>query len=396
MITRKLLASVATALALSVTSAYAVIDPNASSILLRKSCDDGAGNTLNNCFTDETAMMNWIDGTRQPSDGDSITVDIGPGTYGRIQWLCQPGEGHVSFRGAGRGRTVFYNDFILGNAMTFQNCEKLTFDSMTMEARFISVVWAGGGDAVWTDVELIASYSTWYETPAGQLSSGGVCTTDPNNDHRFFSSTLHLRKPTLGALIYLNNCGVTWFYGSELIFDAEDSTMAGQAVGIRSSGAGHETHLYGSNIRMFAGTDSAITSLLAFRGNDGAEIHSHGTGIDVVSDKDIPITVIEANPGSHVHTAESAYVLRTGPNGTVTRIDDNGGMVHAPHDWGHVPNTDGNHATVDTNYVSKHGADRAVVQNGTSSTHPHPAIYSDSCPSTARWYDIIDKTCRSH
>jgi len=395
MILRRLI-MLSTILTLSISSAYAAIDPTATSVMLRTSCDDGSGTTLNNCFTDETTMMTWIKSTRQPSAGDSVVVEIGPGTYNRIEWLCGPDEGHVSFRGAGRGRTVFTNSYILGNAMTFENCNDLTFDSMTINAKFISVVWAGSGNATWTDVELTAGYSTWYETPAGQHSTGSVCPSGVNNEHKFFSSSLILKDPTIGALIYLNNCGVTWFYGSELIFDGSNTSWPGTAVGIRSSGDGHETHLYGSNIRLFASASSALSGLHAFRANTGAQIHVHGTGIDLISEKDIPITVMEANDGGHVHTAESAYVLRTGANGSVTRIVNNGGMVHAPHLWGHVPNTDGNPATVDTNYTSVNGADRAFVTNGTSSSHPHPAIYSASCPSNARWYDTIDKTCRSN
>jgi hypothetical protein len=49
--------------------------------------------------------------------------------------------------------------------MTFQNCESLAFEDLTVNSNFISVQWAGGGTATWTNVELIAGYTTWYETP---------------------------------------------------------------------------------------------------------------------------------------------------------------------------------------------------------------------------------------
>lgn len=362
-----------------------VIADNASIVLLRTSCDNGSGDLLNNCFDDQTALMDWIKTTRNPGVGDTLTVEIGPGTYQRIEWLCAAGEGHVSFRGAGRGRTIFTNNLVLGNAMTFQNCEDLTFSSMTVDAKFISVVWAGSGNATWTDMELIAGYTTWYETPAGQLSSGAACTSGVNNEHKFFASSLITKNSTIGSLIYLNNCGITWLVGSELVFDGSTSTFSGPTVGVKSSGEGHEVHLYGSTIRLTANSGSASTGLIAFQAYANAEIHVHGTGIDLVSDKSIPITALEANTGGVIHAAESAYVMETGATGTATRIQNNGGEVHAPHFWSTPPGT---------NYTSANGADRSVVTTGTSDGFPHTVIYSSGCPSSARWYDAVDSTCR--
>ena len=389
--------ALATMLSLTSLNAHAVIDPGASSVMLRTSCTDAGGSLMDDCFDDPTALMGWIKTTRNPSEGDSLVVEIGPGNYERIQWLCGPNEGHVSFRGAGRGRTVFENNVILSNAMTFQNCEDLTFDSMTIKAHFISVVWAGHGNATWTDVELIGGYSTWYETPENQLGSGAVCTSGPNNEHKFFSSSLILKDPYFQSFMYLNHCGITWFYGSELIVDARNATANGTLTGIVSEGAGHEVHLYGSNIRLFLGANSSnVDELVTFEGSDGAQIHIHGTGIDTISERDTPITVLKSNPGGHIHADASAYVIRTGAGGSITRIGNNGGHVHAPYAWTHVPDTDGNPATIDTNYFSVNGADQTVVTMGTSDGHPHNAVYSASCPSSARWYDLVDKVCRDH
>ncbi len=382
---------------LSVNSAHAIIDNAASSIQLRTTCIDAAGNTINDCFDDPTALMTWIKQTRKPSLNDTLVVEIAPGNYQRIQWLCSAGEGHVSFRGAGRGRTVFTDNAILGNAMTFQNCENLTFDSMTVNARFISVVWAGSGTSTWTDVELIAGYSTWYETQEGQFTVGSVCTIDqPKNEHKFFSSTLMTKNSTIGSTIYLNNCGITWFYGSELILDATTASFSGTPVGVKSAGEGHEVHLYGSNIRLNAGSSSAVAGLTAFESKAGASVHIHGTGIDVISDKAIPVTALQAENNGAIHAAESAYVFKTMPGGTVTRINNNGGIVHAPHTWMSVPDTDNNPATIDTNFITMNAADKTVVTSNTSDGFPHPAIYTNSCPSSARWYDIVDKTCRNN
>ncbi len=386
---------VVSAILISTTHVQAAISPTAPTIYLQTSCDNGSGGTIDNCFTDETIMMNWIKDTRNPNPASPLTVEIGPGTYQRIEWLCTANQGYTSFRGAGRGRTVFTDSNVLGNAMTFQNCKDMTFDSMTINARFISVIWAGSGNANWQDVELVGEYAAWYETPAGQLSSGSVCPSGVNNEHKFFSSSLIVKNSTIGSFIYLNNCGVTWFYGSELIFDGTTATYTGVPWGVISKGEGHEVHLYGSNIRLFAGINSSVSGLIAYESRDGAQIHSHGTGIDVISEKAIDVTALKALNGGIIHAAESAYVLRTASGGTVTRINNNAGMIHAPHFWSHVPNTDGNPSTIDTNFISTNGSDQTIVTSNTSDGFPHMAIYSTGCPSSSRWYDTIDQVCRN-
>jgi len=227
------------------------------------------------------------------------------------------------------------------------------------------------------------------------LSSGEVCTSGPNNEHKFFSSSLTLKDPYFQSFMYLNHCGITWFYGSELIIDAPDATANGALTGIISEGEGHEVHLYGSNIRLFTGAGSMATEMVTFNSKNSGSIHIHGTGIDNISERDIPITILKASDGGHIHANESAYVVRVGSGGSITRIDNDGGYVSAPYMWGSVPNTDGNHATIDTNFFTVNGADQAMVTTGTSDGYPHPAVYSDSCPGSARWYDTVDKTCRA-
>ena len=78
----------------------------------------------------------------------------------------------------------------------------------------------------------------------------------------------------------------------------------------------------------------------------------------------------------------------------MTRISNNGGHVHAPYLWQHVPDTDDNPSTVDTNFASVNGADQTTMTVGPSDGHPHTAVYSSSCPFNARWYDQVDKVCR--
>jgi hypothetical protein len=49
---KNFLATVVAMICLLTTNVYASIDPDASTILLQKSCDDGTGGTLDNCFVE--------------------------------------------------------------------------------------------------------------------------------------------------------------------------------------------------------------------------------------------------------------------------------------------------------------------------------------------------------
>lgn len=371
-------------------------EATARTVLLRTSCSDGANGTLNNCFETANDLTDWIIVTRNPTAASPLTVEIGPGDFGRLVWDCSPGQGHVSFRGAGRGRTLFTNTMVLGSAIIFDQCEKLTVQDLTLTSEFIGVTWAGGGSSTWNNVEIQARYGTWYETPAGQWTSGSVC-GGPGGTHKWFSSSLILTNPMIGATGFLNVCGKNWFWGTEIVIDAPSATYTGPAVGIKSAGNGHEVHLYGSNVRVISGAGSAISSLKALDASSNAQIHVHGTGIDVIAAKPLPIVALSAASGGEIHANESAYVLKTaaGSGGSVTRISNNGGHVHAPYLWEHVPNTDGDANTIDSNFYSVNGADQTTVTVGTSDGHPHTAIYSASCTDAARWYDTVDKVCRS-
>jgi len=375
--------------------ASAAIDNQADVVLLRKSCADGAGGTLNNCFTAGGNLHTWIWNTRNPSLLSPLLVDAGPGTFGAIS--CPNGRGYVSYRGAGRGKTIFSGgtttSFTFGASIT--NCKMLAFEHLTITGTFIGVFWTGGGSSTWNDVHLLGGYSAWYDSID---SSGSACPNGQQGTHNFSSSTLEV-KPTAtsisGGIVFLNSCGKNWLRGSEIVLDATTTTAnTGTFPGILSQGAGNEMHLYGSNLRLVSGNASTLSGLSAIGVSDNAQVHVHGTGIDVIAVKPISIVAIGAGTGGEVHADQSAYVLKTGVGGSVTRILNNGGHVHAPYLWQHVPDTDGNLSTVDTNFTSVNGADQTTVTVGTSDGHPHTAVYSSSCPFNARWYDQVDKVCR--
>lgn len=362
----------------------AATDPAASVVLLRTSCNDGSGGVLNNCFTSSDTLLDWVWNTRNPTAAAPLLVDVGPGTYGSL--TCPAGKGNVTFHGAGRGRSIFSGGnstaFTFGGQFT--GCKQLVFEHLTISGTFIGVFWAGGGSSNWTDVEMLGGYSAWYDSIN---NTGSTCPSGQQGTHKIFGSTLKVTTnggEIGGGKVFLNSCGKNWIYGSELILDAPTTTANSTWFpGITSDGAGNEVHLYGSNLHMNSGDGSTLQSMTAITAADSAEVHVHGTGIDVIATKPINVIAISAASSGLVHANESAYNMQTATGGTITRIVNNGGHVHAPYLWEHIPAAP---------LVSVTGADTTTVATGTSDGHPHSLIYDTSC--TSKWYDAVDRVCR--
>lgn len=357
---RKFAATAVAALGFTSFDATAVIDPNAAVVHLRDPAMGGcveAGASLNNCFTDTGSLKGWIEGTRKPNSTKPLLVEIGPGTFGSYL-LCGSGGAvsHISFRGAGMGRTTL-NTISIFPAY----CDHLTFSDLTVTGTsyaFFSFN-PGGANTTWSNVELRGD---WLESGSNPCNARGT--------HYWFGSRV---RGTYRAW-----CDTSWFIGSEL---ADERGFAA-AISARDA----EVHFYGSNIR---------SPFHAVEATNNADVHIHGTGIDVIGGPGDAVVALSAASGAHIHASGVGYVLETGAGGTATRISNDGGHVHAPYLWEHVPNTDGDPATIDTNFTSINGADQTTVTVGTSDGHPHPAIYSSTCPTTARWYDTVDKICRA-
>lgn len=357
----------------------AAIDPAAAVVLLRTSCNDGAGGTLNNCFTSSDTLIDWVWNTRNPSATAPLLVEIGPGAF---DTLGCAGKGFVTFRGAGRGQTI-----ITGSAFgsAFTACNQLAFEHLTISGSSIGVAWSGGGSSSWTDVEILGSFAAWYDS--GNSGGNGIPCPGREGTHKFFGSTLKATG-TAGAssggarAVFLNICGKNWLFGSEIVLDA--TTTGAPALGIRSRGTGNEVHLYGSNLRLFSGDGSALPSITAIQSVDGAEVHVHGTGIDVIASKPIDVTAITVGSGGVVHASESAYVLKTAAGGNKTRISNNGGHVYAPYLW---PSD-----VTPPSITSQDGSDMAVVTVvGGTPTPPRFIVYSTAC--TSKWFDVGANTC---
>lgn len=381
------------------SSAWAIVDNNAAVVKLRyhdpAKSDDGCqegGVALHNCFTTGADLRTWIIQTRKPALNGPLLVDIGPGIFtgfGNGFDLC-----NISFRGSGRQITIFdkgqYAYALSSNTTCHVDFANMTFRSIGG----LGGINLNGGDGVtttWTNVGIDSTAYGWTE-------SG--CSTAK---HYWFNSRITTRTGFGIARAY-STCSENWFFGSEITVIGTQGEAVEEILALGVNG--HETHVYGSVIRAIAEPGvilpaaqvyprgSSVGGLVAVTVGTGSSIHIHGTGIDAVSAEGNHIAVLGAGGvGSELHVNASAYNLRTGAGGSVTRIlnPTGQGHVHAPYLWEHIPNTDGNINTVDTNFISINGADQTTVT--APGGYPHPAIYSSACPANARWFDTVDKVC---
>ena len=369
--------------------ASAAIDPLASVVLLHTTCNDGAGGTLNNCFVTMPDLTSWLKTTRRPNQQNPVVVNIGAGTFGPIKInrtnKCDVAvnyTGYVSFVGAGTGQTTIADT---NSPVTVENCTNLSFSNMTFSALSYGYIqWSGGGASTWNNVAVNGLARLWTE------SCGAT-----RGQHYWFGSRLKVSDQFTISEGYNASCDETWIFGSEILSEVDcknsDGSFGGGPNGssfINASGQG-EIHVYGSVIRVNASCSTmGGTNLNAVTANSGGIVHVHGTGIDVISTTSNNIKVLTAGVGGMIHANASSYNLST-PAGTVTRIQNNGGHIHAPYLWEHVPDP-----TTAPNFASQSGADTTTITTGTSDGQPHMAVYSASCPSGTKWYDQVDKVCR--
>ena len=364
-------------------NAFAAIDPAAPIVRLNITCSNGAGGTLDNCFTSSNSLTAWLNATRKPNVSTPLRVDIGPGTFtGTLKLTCSPASGYtgyISFVGSGRQQTTIEGNEYLA-PISVSACTELNFSAFTVNGPLYGgVQWNGGGRSNWIDMTINGLARAWYEEG---------CSSTPGA-HYWFSSQL---KATAGFSIaetYRASCDVSWFFGSELTVSVPANAYPANGGSVTAYGVG-EIHVYGSVLRALVDGDTQGNLSAAFA--RGGKIHIHGTGIDVISNTGKNITALSVDTNGEIHANQSSFFLSSGSGAKVTRINNMGGHIHAPYLWEHIPNP----STV-PNFVSANGADMSVVTTGTSDGQPHTVIYSTTCASispAAAWWDAVDKVCR--
>jgi hypothetical protein len=346
--------------------AFSAVDADAPRIFLRTSCQEN-GQTVDNCFTDLNTLNTWIWNTRTPAPSTSapLSVEIGPGIF-TGQFTCN-NSGHVSLIGSGIQNTVITNSSL---PVTTTDCENLVFKHLNLKNTVtLFGVKNAGGSTVWDNVEIDGLGYAWFDTPGG--CSGNV------GKHYWFSSRIvSAASAANSSTAYFNACDESWFFGSEIT----SKGTVGSSTPIVAVGG--EVHVYGSVIRALPEDGAIMSKVTAVTATNTAEIHIHGTGIDVISSEPNNIVALDASAGGQIHANESSYVLKTGTGGDITRVNNNGGTILAPYLW----QTGANPPVV----TSVTGYDTAIITN-TSDNHPHMVIYDSSC--TSNWFDINSSAC---
>jgi hypothetical protein len=339
------------------------------------------------------AVTDWIGNTRMPNSSTPLAIEIGPGNFNSVILNCGGSfTGYTTFRGAGRGNTMIGTDSIWGPySVELFDCTSMNFQDLTIgpfnASSLGGINWNGTGTSVWQNVAFFTNNYGWND------SSTACPATGNRGVHYWIGSRIVSNNAGIAIGAYESTCAEDWFIGSEITVNTDKK--AAMAVALRSNGPRSEIHYYGGAIRvLLTGAASTSQEIAAASATNSGEMHIHGTGIDVISDQAKPVVALKAGNGGTIHANASAYNLRAASGGSVTRTKNSGGHIHAPYLWEHIPDTDGDPNTVDTNFTSANGADQTTVTVGTSDGHPHTAVYSSTCPTNARWYDTTDKVCR--
>lgn len=369
-------------------SCYAAINSpvaGAAAVVVRTNCMEG-GVEIRNCFDQIASLNDWINNQRKPTAVQPLVVDIGPGRFTDSGILLKCANApksisNITFRGSGKDITIIN----VGLAFFNERCgdmsvQDLTFDTKTSgDPGIWAIKWHGDGNSNWSNVNSFGLYG-WVDSN---------CTPGaPRGKHYWSGSRI------VGTFRgYLSLCGESWLFGSEISVQGNDPTLGHALI----AGGGSEVHVYGSTIRAIAqagirfapaspmGNGGGGAGLAAVLVKEGATIHIHGTGIDVIGNS-LPnnVAALMATGGGMIHANESSFNLGIGQGGPVSRIINYGGYVHSPYLWEHPPS--------DFLLLSAHGADLAIASD---QANPRFFIYSENCNGVSgHWFDPFTNSCR--
>ncbi|RKZ58997.1 MAG: hypothetical protein DRQ44_14160 [Gammaproteobacteria bacterium] len=370
------------ALYTSASNSALVPDDAAAVVNLRTSCSENSAD-IDNCFASIPDLVTWIEGTRRPNESNPLQVNIGPGTYaGPLILQCNATNnytGHISFVGSGSRQSIIEGTNY-SSPIAVASCTEMNFSALqTSTTLYGGVVWSGGGNSKWVDVEINAAARGWYEPSCGA----------ERGSHYWYSSKITATAGFTIGTSYLASCDESWFFGSEIALNVPPGQRTGEAGVVLAYNDGI-IHVYGSVLRSlvennpisgYVSAPAAVVGNVPGHDSSGGEIHIHGTGIDLISEAGVDMVALKASDGGMIHADSTAYNMVT--TGQITRIQNDNGMVHAPYVWA------GRAEAPDV--MSTTGSDTAVVTN-TGDQQPHLVVYSSNCPSN--WYDVVTGSCR--
>lgn len=358
------------------------------------------------CFESVSSLNDYIWGSSGifPTASAPLTVDIGPGEFAGQIYCPSGADGYVTFRGAGRDRTIIKKSGTwLQLAVQVYGCESLGFQDLSVVAESTdshigyAVYWIGGGSSSWTDVNLTGDSTGWYD-----VGCGGDSTDAPDGRHNFWGSTV-----AGGKFGFYAECGETWFYGGEVdAFASLSGSFTDKLAGVWVAHRG-EVHLNGAAVRVStagisSGSGTAYGARVGPSGNTFSvpsgygEFHSHGGLVSVKTGNlsGVAAVGIQVNDNSgagdaRAHTHETAFVVVGGASST--RLTG-GGTFESPFQWEArtSPPAAGGAKNGQDTYVET-DCDASGCSSGSD---PHLMIYSSSC-STSPWFDTVRNACRN-
>ncbi|MDJ0789936.1 MAG: hypothetical protein QNK05_24330 [Myxococcota bacterium] len=380
-----------------------------------------AGLTLGtDCFEDLTAVSDWLWGgatPRDPTASSRVVVDVGEGTFSGAMacpsylstpLVNEPGvpNGWTTFRGLSRTASRVLGGAVLALST---DCDGLEFQDLYFEATGIGFIWWGEGSATFTDVHIKAAYTAWYDS-----FCAGAIGDPPTGEHYFFASRLES-----GSLGYFADCGITWFYGSEILVRPNDTTFLptfgslGTAIlGVKAAHRG-DVRLFGSALRIDTRALTATTpayGVVAGAGGNGKSgggvFHMHGGIINVTADdsRDIYGVVVDdfgTGVAGLAHTLDTAFAMHVGAGGSATRTSGNG-TIKSPLLWesGTDEPVSGINSLNGQDLFVETDCDATGCDGSATDPRPHLMIYSAECESSPSgdgtpWFDVVRGACRN-
>jgi len=383
-------------------------EPSASIVMLRSTCSIVTGSPpIDNCFTSTDEVVNWLDNTRN-QDAGPLSIEIGPGQFGAFK--CNSHD-NLSLKGSGPTITILRAIGFIGG-IEGSNCFNFNVQDLTAEGTLYSARWVGAGSSTWSNVHLLPNSLEHpflkKENTYGWSETCQPTTKENRAIHRWVSS----RIVTSGKTAYLAACSENWFFGTQLVASGSGNIDGIRGITVAAFASDDitspEAHFYGGNIQVIADASVSFGAVSATGDGKGiiatvvgkrGELHIHGTGIDVIgNDNNNDIAALGVADGGFIHASVSAYVMKTGSEGTSYRIlneGGNSGTVRAPYTWDENVLTLPDAPTI----VSDNGKDTVVenvcINPECSETRPHVMVYTNQCNGAGgTWFDTTANTCR--
>jgi hypothetical protein len=363
-------------------------------VFLKKNCDDVGSNQL--CFTTIENVETWVWTTRQPAPSvtSPVTVKIGPGSFTGI--LNCNNSGYVNFIGSGSANTTLVGT---ANAIVGNNCEELHFQDMKIvsSSQNYPLLWQGGGSSRWINVDVIGKNRAWHDSAT--LGCEG------NPTHYWINSKLSTAEDQ--GVVYETECGESWFYGSELSFiggfelTGPFGTFSTSQGKIITANVEADVRVFGSVLRgvIEKGKTPFFGEVVGVELSGNSKFHMHGgiISIDQSAGTGINVKAIVNNGSGIIHTPDTAYALKPGNGGTVTRITNTStGTVKAPFQWpaSTTPPAISTQSGSDTFVETDCDSTGNCSGNSQNPQHPHLMIFDTTCNINGPWFDVATNACR--